>query len=628
MDSTPSPAENPSDNLGNFASQSEPASNGKLFTPDDLRAMGNALFAHQDHNGDPLPPDDEIEAANADYLERQNDEYRAKSDLEREAEASGDERFVSFVSGNSQVCPISAVLAPVPEMDPRLIPEPFRAWLVDIAERASCPLDLPAMSAIVCLGAVVGRKIGMRPKRQDDWTVVPNLWGMGILPPGRLKTHAIEEPKKALARLEVKAKEDFEKQVKAFEVDKRIADAKAKHAQKKLEDFIKFMNPEGDEGEEWKRGKLTEEQEKQREKQRKLAEATLQDLKDMTPVQRRYVVNDTTVEKFQEILSENPLGLLQYRDELMGFFRTLERQGHEADRAFYLEGWNGTGGYGCDRIGRGSIHIDAVTISILGGCQPGVLASYIRAMASGDHDDGLISRFQLMVFPDFDKPFVNIDRWPASKDRDRAYQVFEALDQLNQAAVGADVDDWEDKTAISYLRFEDDAQTFFDGWRAELENRVRSSHEPACLISHLAKYRSLLPSLALLFHLIEVADKTAAAGPVSFDSARRAAAWCDYLEQHARRVYQMAYESDAEPAQRLAEHIKSGDLPSPFSPRQVTRKGWSGLATVEEVERALAMIEDHGWIYRRDVPPGPKGGRPTVDLYINPILLKERKTIS
>ena len=93
--------------------------------------------------------------------------------------------------------PISLDLRPVPQLHERLLPEPFRPWIKDIAERACCPLDLPAISAIVSFSAAVGRRVAIRPKRHDDWTVVPNLWGMGVLPPGWLKTYALEEPMEA-----------------------------------------------------------------------------------------------------------------------------------------------------------------------------------------------------------------------------------------------------------------------------------------------------------------------------------------------------------------------------------------------------------------------------------------------
>src|SRR5713101_7789800 len=82
--------------------------------------------------------------------------------------------------------------------------------------------------------------------------------------------------------------------------------------------------------------------------------------------------------------------------------------------------------------------------------------------------------------------------------------------------------------ATPSLRFDAAAQELFDGWRAELDHPV--------LLSHLAKYRSLLPSLALLFHLIDGVD-TGRRGPVSRAAAAQAAAWCEYLAAHARRLY-------------------------------------------------------------------------------------------
>ena len=51
---------------------------------------------------------------------------------------------------------------------------------MDIAERMQCPPDFPAAAAVVALGSVIGRRCGIRPKRQDDWMVVPNLWGAVI----------------------------------------------------------------------------------------------------------------------------------------------------------------------------------------------------------------------------------------------------------------------------------------------------------------------------------------------------------------------------------------------------------------------------------------------------------------
>ena len=128
-----------------------------------------------------------------------------------------------------------------------------------------------------------------------------------------------------------------------------------------------------------------------------------------------------------------------------------------------------------------------------------------------------------------------------------------------------------------------------------------------------------MPSLALLFHLIEVVS-VETPGLVSLTSARRSAAWREYLEQHARRIYQAAFDGDPEPANRLAERIKSG-LRSPFKVRDVFNKGWKGLGTREEIDRAVGLLEEHGWLVRQDVLPTPGiGGLPTEEFHINPAI--------
>jgi Protein of unknown function (DUF3987) len=56
------------------------------------------------------------------------------------------------------------------------------------------------------------------------------------------------------------------------------------------------------------------------------------------------------------------------------------------------------------------------------------------------------------------------------------------------------------------------------------------------IAQHLAKYEKLFASLALALHLAECAA-TGRRGQVSERAALQAAAWCEYLEAHARRCY-------------------------------------------------------------------------------------------
>jgi hypothetical protein len=63
------------------------------------------------------------------------------------------------------------------------------------------------------------------------------------------------------------------------------------------------------------------------------------------------------------------------------------------------------------------------------------------------------------------------------------------------------------------------------------------------MAEHLAKFRSLMPSLALLFWLIEgfVGFDGAPLRVLShFGAAKLFAAWWEYLETHVLRIFQMA----------------------------------------------------------------------------------------
>ncbi len=69
---------------------------------------------------------------------------------------------------------------PVPALPGALLPGALAPWVVDVAERVQCPPDFVAVGVLVAAAAVIGRKVAIRPKRQDDWAVVPNLWGGAV----------------------------------------------------------------------------------------------------------------------------------------------------------------------------------------------------------------------------------------------------------------------------------------------------------------------------------------------------------------------------------------------------------------------------------------------------------------
>ncbi len=59
--------------------------------------------------------------------------------------------------------PLPNGLPPVKPFRYSLLPGPLQPWVKDIAERMQAPAEFVAVTAIVAAGAVIGRKVGIRP---------------------------------------------------------------------------------------------------------------------------------------------------------------------------------------------------------------------------------------------------------------------------------------------------------------------------------------------------------------------------------------------------------------------------------------------------------------------------------
>ena len=278
------------------------------------------------------------------------------------------------------------------------------------------------------------------------------------------------------------------------------------------------------------------------------------------------------------------------RDELQGFFASLERHGQDGARPFYLEAWTGIESYKVDRISRGSIRIPRVCVSVLGGIQPGPLGSLMRELQRNARaNDGLLQRFQLAVWPDLSRTFELIDIEPNLENWRDTMRLFERLRSLAPTDVGANTPE----SGIPYLRFSDDAQQLFSRWLLKHENRLRNDDLPECLEAHLGKYPSLVPSLALILHLSE-----GNSGPVDLTSTTKAIAWAKYLEAHAKRLYAPIVGADFVSARALAKKIQTKKIPERFSLRDIYRHGWANLTSAEEVRLGAEVLEDFDWIER------------------------------
>ena len=487
--------------------------------------------------------------------------------------------------------PLPNPLPSVAQFDERLLPDGLRTWVMDIAHRMQCPPDYTAVAAVAAASSLIGARAVVQPKARDDWRVVPNLWGLVIGRAGVKKSPAINEVLKFLYRLQATEFELWQPKHSEWALDVKLNELKDSENERKAKKLV-GNDPAA---------------------ARKLMAAS--DTQE-EPIVRRYIVNDATVEKLGELLQQNNWGTLSYRDELYGLLTSLDKQGQEGSRGFYLQAYDGNQGYTFDRILRGTVHIPRVCLAMIGSIQPGRIQGYVRdAVSGGSGDDGLLQRFGLAVWPDVEGDFIHVDQWPDTPAKQMAWEIFQRLAALQPAS----------QTEPVVWRFSATAQCLFVEWLVPFENEIRGEELHPAMVSHLAKYRKLIPALALIFALIDTPNS---AGVIHERELIRALSWAEYLRTHANRLYSAAVMPATQDAASLLSKIKAGKLLDPdgvilesFTPRHVSQKGWSGLGTTDAVRKGAEILVDFGWLCLAPGQPGSIGGRPSERFLIHPAAL-------
>jgi len=473
--------------------------------------------------------------------------------------------------------PVPNSLRPVQQFDPvAMLPGTFAHWVIDIAERMQCPVDYVGIAVMAACGSIIGARIGVHPKRVDNWYEVPNLWGLVIGRSGDKKTPAIQDALAPLRNLQAGASGIYQNALGSYQLEK-LQHEQSLHMKKKLAANGTHILSIGD----------------------------LQP--PPPPEERRYLVNDTTVEALGVILQKNPNGVLCYADELVGLLARLEGEERRSDRAFYLEAYNGKGSFSVDRITRDRVYIPRLCVSILGTSQPDALKQYLRgAILGGVGNDGLVQRFQLAIYPDRDPgPIKMVDRAPDGIVFAQAMQAFRDLDMLDPSAIGA-----SSRCSIPTIGFDDEAQPVVNQWLLDMENVLRDSNAHPALISYYSKLRKTIPTLALIIHLAEYG-----VGAITLGTFLKALAWVSYLRSHAQRIYASVTSGYMDAARALANRIDKGKVQDGFTTREIVRNEWSGLSLPDDVRQAVDFLVDLGWLQQTTEQTG---GRPKTRYWIHP----------
>ena len=331
-----------------------------------------------------------------------------------------------------------------------LFPAAIRDYILDQSELIGCDYSVIGMSAIVAAAGCIDDGIKLQPKRNNhQWVESARLWVAAIGDPSSKKTPAIDQATRHLRRIDVQLAGENQRAMADY--NKQLEDHKEA---KKQDKKTPFDQPK--------------------------------------PPNKRLMVGDTTVEALSDIALDNPRGLICMRDELSGWFASMDAyksggaKGVNKDRSLWLEAYNGKP-MTIDRVTRGSLLVPNWSVSMIGGIQPEMIKSVANSMGH----DGLLQRFMVVVADD---PRPDVDRVPNMASVNAFSELFDQLYAMQPT---------EDRVLLSEGAHA--VRERFDSVQIRLCNAMRdvSPH----LSAWVAKWPGLFSRLLLTYHVIECASQ-------------------------------------------------------------------------------------------------------------------------
>jgi hypothetical protein len=162
---------------------------------------------------------------------------------------------------------------------------------------------------------------------------------------------------------------------------------------------------------------------------------------------------------------------------------------------------------------------------------------------------------RLSVYPDSKQDWQYIDQFPDKAAKEIVTNLFSRLDNWQPESTEGE---------FFALRFDNEAQELFSEWLTDLENALRKPEIHPVIESHLKKYSSLAPSLALIIFIAEN-EEISSDSRIDAKSLTKALCWCEYLQNHIERIFAIGIDSSIRNAKTILAKIKSGSLSDGFT---------------------------------------------------------------
>jgi putative DNA primase/helicase len=379
-----------------------------------------------------------------------------------------------------------SVLPEAPTLPADAMPASCQQLIREAEKALGCAPELVALPMLAVLSSAIGTTRVVEVK--GGWHEWAALFLAVVASPGAMKTPAAKIAKKpaferqrSLGKFYAEEKEDWKREVREWEVEKRDAQKAGEPA------------PE----------------------------------EPAPPAMGRCVAGDTTVEALVSILEDNPRGLLVYRDELAGWVRSMDQYkgGKGSDRQNWLNLWN-TDEVVVDRKSRLGEPVILATpfVSLFGGIQPAMLG-----VLGGGMEDGMMDRFL------FAYPAPRYARFSYEEVSPQAWERYAALyDGLADLTLATD--EYGDPNPKP-LKLSHEAKKLFARVADSLSAEMLQPGFPQRLEGVWSKLRGYLARLSLVLAVCRCVEGGVREERVEVGDVEAASKLLGYFKTHARRVY-------------------------------------------------------------------------------------------
>jgi hypothetical protein len=411
-------------------------------------------------------------------------------------------------------------------------PKPFVALIDELHQKYAYPPDFTAAAILVACGVAIGNSVQIR--RNDAHTERAMLYCIAVGPPNSCKTHPINHVLKPFNQLAKKYHLEYKK-------DKQRYDEFEKKSQKER------------------------------------LKAGLQP--PPKPKLKTVIISDFTIESLLQSLEANPKGILIHSDEILGWYKNLNKYNRGSDIEHYISMWTGQPIHVSRKMSE-PLFVEHPFVSIIGSIQTKLLDKLSKNDCA---ENGFIDRV-LWVMPQ-DLPITQWTNKSIDPQLEDAY--IKAIERLYQLPTSIE----NGKTIPRTLEFAQEAKNRLMEWRNGPHREELIKRQGDQIATAVGKFDIMALRFSLILQMMYWATRELPMDNVGLRAVEGAILLTDYFKENTERMQQFVLKKDARLIMSELQRKVYDNLPKSFARRVGVRIAARYGMSRDQLKRFVARKE-------------------------------------